>query len=216
MKKIIYPLFLLFFLLSACQDYEDLVKAEDQLIAFSIVDLKFNFKDVTTFSVNDSIKELYVDALGRETEKRSLATYQKDLVIKQMQDRGFTYLPLKNVTNENSPDLFIDLLYVENKYVQVLGYGWWYGDYNPYWYWYNDPFYPYYPYAPVSYTTITSYTAKTFVMDCFSFQDLPDHKHNAHNCFLGIVRGIADKYSQKEVEKYITQCFEQSPELNKN
>ena len=210
MKKIIYPLFIAFFLLSACQDFEGLVRAEDQLIAVSQVDLELDFNRLTTFSVTDTITDLHVDALGRITQKKSMATFQKELIIKQMQDRGFTYIPLKDISDTHRPDLFFDLTYVENQFVQVLGFGWWYSYYDPYWYWW-DPWIPYYP---VSYTYVTSYTAKTFIMDCFYFKEF-DKKITANSCFMGLVRGIATKYTDSEMAKYMNQCFEQTPELSR-
>jgi hypothetical protein len=50
-------------------------------------------------------------------------------------------------------------------------------------------------------------------MECFSFKDIPTPKNNAHCCFFGIVRGNADKYTEKEISQYINQCFDQTPEL---
>ena len=217
MKKIIYALAATIFLLSACKDMEELVKAEDQLIAISYVDIKFPFKDVTTFSVNDTVRELQIDAFGKVTETKTLATYQKDLIIKQMKDRGFVYIPLQEISSTNHSDLFIDLTYVENKYVQAYGFGWWYDYYDPYWYnyWNYDPFYPYYPYYPISYTYVTSYTAKSLIMDCLFLKESAENKHNASSCFMGIVRGVADKYTESQISQYIDQCFEQAPELNR-
>jgi hypothetical protein len=214
MKKITYPLLALLFLMSACYDYEDLVQSQDQLIAVSQVDLNFDFTSVTTFSVSDSIHEIKLDALGRKTENRHLAGYQKDLVIKQMKDRGFTYIPMSEMNKDNLPDLFFDLTYVENKYVSVSGFGWWYGYYDPYWfdYWVIDPFYPYYP---ISYTYVSSYTAKSLVMDCFYFKDISTPKYNAKSCFTGIVRGVAGNYTERQISEYINQCFDQTPELSR-
>jgi len=213
MKKNIYTLFLPLLLLSACQDYEGLVKAEDQLIAASQVDLAFDFKNVTTFSVTDTITDLHVDALGRITKTKSAATFQKSVIIKQMQERGFDYIPLDSISDTHRPDLFFDLTYVENQYVQVWGYGWWYSYYDPYYWAWWDPWIPVYP---ISYTYTTSYTAKTLVMDCLSFTETFDHKYTARSCFMGLVRGIATKYSDSEIEQYMNQCFEQTPEISKN
>ena len=210
MKKL-SPLFLSFLLLSACQDYEGLVNAEDQLIAVSQVDLKFKFNSVTTFSVTDTISDLFIDARGRVTEKKSAATFQKEVIIKQMTDRGFTYVPLDGISDTHYPDLFFDLTYVENQFVQVWGFGWWYTYYDPYWLWW-DPWTPYYP---ISYTFTTSYTAKTLIMDCFSFTETFDHKYTASSCFIGLVRGIA-KFPDSEIKKYMNQVFDQTPELNRN
>ena len=214
MKKTIYFFTVTCFLLCACQDVTDLIN-EDQLVAISQVDLTFSFKNVTTFSVNDTIYQINIDGKGDETKSKALATYQKKLIIDQMQGRGFEYIPFNSISTSNLPDLFIDLTYVENKYVQVLSYGWWYDYYAPYWY-YWDPYNPYYPYYPISYTAITSYTAKSLIMDCMNIKETPDHKYKTESCFFGLVRGIADKYSEKEISKYINQCFDQTPELNKN
>jgi len=212
MKKNIYPLlFLPLFLLSACQDYEGLVKAEDQLTAISLVDLSFDFNSVTIFSVTDTITDLFVDARGRVTEKKSAATFQKEVVIKQMIDRGFIYIPIDSISDTHRPDLFFDLTYIENQYVQVLGFGWWYNYYDPYWFWW-DPWSPYYP---VSYTYVTSYTAKSLIIDCFSLAETYDRKYIVNSCFMGIVRGIA-KFQDREIEQYVNQAFDQTPELNRN
>ena len=213
MKKTLYFLTVSIFLLCACQDVTDLVNAEDQLVAISQVDVNFDFTKVNTFSVNDTINAISIDALGKETKSRTLATYQKELIIAKMESRGFEYIPFDSITNENLPELFFDLSYVENKYVQVSGYGWWYNYFDPYW----DPWIwdPYYPYYPVYYTAITSYTAKSFIMDCLHLRETPDHKYKAESCFFGLVRGIANKYSEAEISDYINQCFDQTPELKK-
>ncbi|MCL2435161.1 MAG: hypothetical protein FWD09_03340 [Lentimicrobiaceae bacterium] len=209
MKKIIYPLFLSFLLLSACQDYEGLVNAEDQLIAVSLVDLTFDFKDVVTFSVTDTITDLFVDARGRVTEKKSAATFQKEVIIKQMTDRGFTYVPLDSISDTYYPDLFFDITYVENQYVQVLGFGWWYS-YDPYWFWWDT----WSPYYPVSYTYVTSYTAKSLIMDCFSFTET-FRNYTVNSRFMGLVRGIT-KFPENEIKRYMEQTFDQTPELSRN
>jgi hypothetical protein len=214
MKKTIYLFVVLCLLFCACHDVSDLVNAEDQLVAISQVDLNFSFDKVSTFSVNDTISEISIDALGNKTKSKILATYQKELIINQMVSRGFEYLPFDTISGENPPDLFIDLIYVENKYVQVSSYGWWYDYIDPYWNYWN-PYYPYYPYYPVSYTTITSYTAKSLIVDCMNIKETPDHKYRAESCFIGLVRGIAEKYSDKDISKYINQCFDQTPELKK-
>jgi len=211
MKKIIYSLAATLFLLSACQDFEGLVKAEDQLIAVSQVDLDFNFKNVITFSVTDTITDLHVSWRGEITETKSAATFQKDVIIKQMESRGFTYVPLKDISETTPPDLFFDLTYVENQFVQVLGFGWWYSYYNPYWPWWN----PWVPYYPISYAYVTSYTAKTLIIDCFCFRETPDHRYTAHSCFMGLVRGIANTYTDREIAQYMNQCFDQTPELSR-
>jgi len=218
MKKNIYFFVVVCFLFGACNDLSDLINAEDQLVAISQVDIAFEFQTVSTFSVNDTINGIYIDAKGKETKTQTLATYQKELIITQMESRGFTYIPLAELSSTNLPDLFFDLSYVENKYVQVSGYGWWYNYYDPYWfyYWSWDPYYPYYPYYPISYTTITSYTAKSFIMDCLYFNKDSEQKHNAQSCFIGLVRGIADKYKESEIALYLNQCFDQTPELNRN
>ena len=213
MKKFIYSLFAALFLLTACQDFEGLVKAEDQLIAVSQVDLKFNFKNVVTFSVTDTITDLHVSWRGEITATKSVATFQKEVIIKQMESRGFTYIPLKDISDTHRPDLFFDLTYVENQFVQVLGFGWWYGYYDPYYWSWWDPWVPYYP---LSYTYVNSYTAKTLIMDCFSFRETPDHKYTAHSCFMGLVRGIATKYTDHEIKQYMNQCFNQTPEISRN
>ncbi|MCL2247104.1 MAG: hypothetical protein FWC10_08360 [Lentimicrobiaceae bacterium] len=214
MKKIIYTIFITCVLFISCQDIEDLVNTEDQLVAISKVDKDFNFKTVSTFSISDTIHEIYIDGKGKETKSYVLASYQKDLIIKQMEGKGFIYIPLKEVRASNLPDLFFELICVENKYVQV-GFGWWYDYYYPYWfsYWGWGTYDPYYP---ASYTTNSSYTAKSFVMDCMFFQQSNEHKYNAQSCFFGIVKGIADKYSEENISHYINQCFEQTPELRKN
>jgi uncharacterized lipoprotein YehR (DUF1307 family) len=214
MKKPTYLLFAVASLLfGACQDVTDIVNAEDQLVAISLVDLEFPFQEVSTFSLNDTIYEIKIDALGGTTKTKIIATYQKDVIIKQMEDRGFTYIPLKDVTETDRPELYIELVYVENKYVQVSGFGWWYDYYDPYWFDYYGPYYPFYP---VSYTTITSYTAKSFIMDCMYFREKPDNKYKAESCFFGLVRGVANNYKEEDIAKYINQCFEQTPELARN
>jgi len=214
MKKNIYPFIFLLLFFCTCNNYEDLLYTEKQLIAISQVDIDFAFQDVSTFSVNDTIYEIYIDAKGREIKSKFLATYQIELIIQQMQKRGFYYIPFTELSNNNLPDLFFDLTYVENKFVQA-GTGWWYNYYDPYWfgYWGWGPYYPYYP---VSYATISSYTAKSLVMDCLFLEQNPDHKYNAKSCFIGVVRGITDKYKELEISTYINQCFDQTPELNKN
>jgi len=214
MKRITCTFILATFLFSACNDIEDLVKDEDQLIAISQVDLDFAFQDVYTFSINDTIYEIFIDAKGKETKSNFLATYQKELIVQQMEKRGFSYISFGEITSENLPDLFFDLTYVENKLVQV-GIGWWYDYYDPSWFDYWD-WGPYYPFYPVSYTTITSYTAKSFIMDCMFFKRNPENKYNAKSCFIGVVRGIAEKYKESEISAYINQCFDQTIELNKN
>jgi len=214
MRKNIYSLFIVCFLLCACQDISDTINTEDQLVAISQVDVNFDFRSVSTFSVNDTINGIYIDAKGKETKTQILSSYQKDLIIKQMESRGYTYIPMKNLL-DSLPDLFFDLTYVENKFVQVSNFGWWYDYYDPYWFDYWDCG-PYYPYYPISYTTITSYTAKSFIMDCMFLNQAAEHKYNAHSCFFGLVRGIADKYDEDEISKYINQCFDLTPELNKN
>jgi hypothetical protein len=132
-----------------------------------------------------------------------------------MEERGFIYIPLTELLNDTLPDIFIDLSYVENKYAQVSGYGWWYDHSEPSWfnYWNLDTCYPYYP---ISYTAITSYTTKSFIMDFLYLRETSEDTYNAESCFFGLVRGIAAKYSDKEIAKYINQCFDQTPELKKN
>ncbi|MCL2168194.1 MAG: hypothetical protein FWH59_03600 [Lentimicrobiaceae bacterium] len=215
MKNFIFLFFVFIFFFSACKDVEDQINAEDQLVAISQIDLNFDFTEVSTFSISDTISGIYIDALGKETETKTLATYQKELIIKQMEDRGFLYIPFSEMSNDSLPDLFFDLVYVENKFVQVSGYGWWYDYYDPYWFscWEWGAYYPYYP---VSYTTITSYTAKSLIMDCMFLKESSDNKYNAQSCFFGLVRGIAGNYKESEISQYINQCFDQTPELNKN
>jgi hypothetical protein len=213
MKKTIYFLAIICFLFCTCQDAADLVNAEDQLVAISQVDVHFDFTKVSTFSISDTVNVIAIDALGKETKSKIPATYQKELVIAQMESRGFKYIPFDSISTENMPELFFDLSNVENKYVQV-GFGWWYDYFDPFWYpWIWDTYYPYYP---VNYTTITSYTAKSFIMDCLHLRETPEHKYKAESCFFGLVRGIAAKYSEEEISQYINQCFDQTPELNHN
>jgi len=214
MKKNIYPFIFLLLIFCACNDYEELLYAEDQLVAISQVDLDFSFQDLSTFSVNDTIYEVFIDAKGKETTNKILATYQKDLIVQQMENRGFSYIPFSELSSERLPDLFFDLTYVENKFVQV-GIGWWYDYYDPYWFSYWD-WGPYYPYYPLSYTTVSSYTAKSFIMDCLFMEQNSDHKYNAKSCFIGLVRGIAEKYKEQDISTYINQCFDQTPEIDKN
>jgi len=215
MKKIIYLLFIPCFIFCSCRDVMEIINAEDQLVAISQVDVNFNFKDIATFSVNDTINIISIDILGKETKTKRIATYQKDLIVAQMEERGFIYVPLNELSRSNLPDLFFDLIDVENQYIQVSGLGWWYDYYDPYWfnYWELGPFYPYYP---VYYTAISSYTAKSFIMDCMYLKETPNHKYNAQSCFFGLVRGIANEYEEDEIKKYINQCFDQTPELNRN
>jgi hypothetical protein len=218
MKKFICFLSVLCLCFAACRNVTDLVHDEDQLVAISQIDTAFSFENVSTFSVNDTIYEIYIDETGTETKGKIRATYQTDLIIKQMEERGFTYIPLRELLNDSLPDLFFDLVYVENKYAQVSGFGWWHDYYDPYWFHYWD-WGEYAPYYPVSYTATPSYTIKSFIMDCVYLEKTPIRKYNAQSCFFGLVRGINDKHTENEIAKYINQCFDQTPDLikiNKN
>lgn len=210
MKKLLLTFTILSFLFTSCYN-EDLINAEDQLIAVSQVDQSFPFKNQTTFSVTDTITEIYIDAVGKEVIKKSWAGNVKSLIRTQMEERGYQYIEMNSATH---PNLIFELTYIENKYVTVYNYGWWYQYYEPYWY--NSWDWPYNPYYPIHYTYVTSYIAKSFIMDCL-YENTIDPKNKTKSCFFGLVRGIADqKYADAEVASYIKQCFDQTPELSKN
>ena len=140
----------------SCQKLPSVVDADGEFLVSTSYDQDADFSKYSTFTVADSV--LVLDSYFRcDTVKSSFTDKLVDEFRSQMEGRGYTYVPVDEVKDQDNPaqaDLAVQLTYVGSTdyYVDYVDPYWWL-DYPGYWassYWGGWGGGWYYPY-PVIY-----------------------------------------------------------------
>ncbi len=209
MKKLFYviiglPLTTLF---AACNYFPDDVQT--QLVSVTTCDTDVNFRTYNTFVISDSVGYLRMkkDTMYIEKKKNAETEFIVNSVVNKLEQYcGYVQQGSTQIT----PDLVVDLLYVDVVNTAVLYTDWWY-----YWdYWASYWFYPLHPYYPVA---VTAYESGTLVIDMKDLKNavVKPNGVSVKTVWTGAVRGLyTGTHTNEEINNALTDCFVQTPSIS--
>ncbi|MGL5682226.1 MAG: DUF4136 domain-containing protein [Marinifilaceae bacterium] len=205
------------FLMFSCYP-DDANNVSDYDVAMTNYDKGFDFKSLSTFAINDTIK---IISDGRTDTKVSIDTAGMiQFITKQFESLGYTLQPesakaATTASTDSKPTFLVTV-----SIVQAKNFAYYYDNWGNYWNnwlggWFGGPgsWYPYYSWYPVG---VYSYQTGSLVMDMISTVERADNKVNM--LWTGVVNGILTGDTSYDTQRYdtgIKKCFEQSPYLKK-
>jgi len=195
------------FILGSCtkDPVKNLSSAETRLYITNH-DSTANFSSFKTFSISDSVAIISNNHLRDKTHD-SYDSLTIAAVISGMTQRGYT-----QVSNEQSPDLGINVNNIINTYTGYVDYGSYYSDYYGYW----DPYYWGYPGLGYYGSYIGTYQVNEGVISIDMF-DLKDAASTGKikSVWNGVIRGEGI-FQNANVNSNVQALFDQSAYIKAN
>lgn len=208
MKTHIYSLWVagvMLVTLAGCQkDPLKNMAQEESRIYITDHDSTKSFKDYSTFSIADSVA-LIENGKSKKQLNEADAAYIA-AVKKYMQTNGFMY-----VTQDQHPDLGINVNRIVNTNTGVISYGSYWNNYYDYW----DPYYWGYPgygyYLPYAYS-VYQIKSGAISIDMLDLKNVSSDKAKLDVVWTGLIRG-SGIYTADVADSQVHALFEQSPYL---
>ena len=204
-KWFILPIFVLVSLQSCTKNVVNNLSTDETRTYVTQFDSTAQFNQYKTFSISDSITVIDNGQYYKTLTQTSQAF--KDAIVKYMQLRGYTL-----VNKSSSPDLGIDVSFINNSSTSVIDYSSYWDYYGGYW----DPSYWGYGYGGYGYYYPDSYGYYQINQQALSI-DMLDLKNAAANNQIKIIwnglikgEGIDDATT---ADSQISTLFTQSPYL---
>ena len=208
MKKLLFPLFMITFVVTACEKNPDMDKLDSDYTVYTDYDKNANFDGFSTYYLPDSIL-VPGNAMKANYWKDENAQTIINEVAEELEQRGYTRTDDKEKAN-----IGLQLSYAQQT-IQMTTTGGWYGGWwdAGFWgpYWGGGWYYPY----PVTY----SYDTGTLVMEMIDLKRPADKsKQNKlpiiwHAYAAGLLYGNSHINMQLTL-RAINQAFAQSPYIS--
>jgi len=179
---------------------------EESRIYITDHDSSVNFTNYTTFSISDSVAVIDNGQMTKHLDDVDSAYL--NAVTKYMEQEGYTL-----VSNEQNPDLGVDVNRIISTATGVISYGDYWGYYNSYW----DPYYWGYPgygyYVPYAYS-VYQIKEGAISVDMLDLKNAPQDK-KINVIWTGLIRG-SGIFNQTVADSQVKALFDQSPYLKTN
>jgi hypothetical protein len=207
-RKSFLPLIVLVLTQAACLKQPDFEELSSDFAVSTNIDPAVNFSNYQTYFISDSVA-IISSTSGDTVLKNDDTQKLVDAVKKNMNERGFTFVP-----KAANPDLGINMGILKDVDVGYIYSGWWWG-YAGWWDpWYWGWYYPYYYPWSVAYVVKTG----TVVMDMVDLKNV-SLEEKLKIVWNSVSSGsIGDNLAtnvQRGVDA-INQSFVQSPKLKRN
>ncbi len=176
----------------------NLDEIHDQILTIAYKSPEANFANYKTFAVSDSMSVVIDESKKRVKDEQSEKIYK--LIVQNLTKLGYTEVEIPD-----TPDLLVDLGYIQSTKVTVYPNYWsdwdWWWDYGKYpWY----PWQPYYPYPMPS--IVSSYTTGSLIIDMADVTKVKDK--TVPIVWHGIIRGILNEiYTEARLVKAVSEVF---------
>lgn len=179
---------------------------EESRIYITDHDSSVNFTNYKTFSISDSVAVIDNGQMTKHLDDVDSAYL--NAVTKYMEQEGYTL-----VSNEQNPDVGVDVNRIISTTTGVISYGDYWGYYNSYW----DPYYWGYPgygyYVPYAYS-VYQIKEGAISVDMLDLKNAPQDK-KINVIWTGLIRG-SGIFNQTVADSQVKALFDQSPYLKTN
>lgn len=195
---------------------DETVTYSDLDIVVTAHDADFNFTDVKTYYLYDSVIHLK-DTLNPENNVDLSRQFDQDILEMVRQNMAnYGYL-LESDPEDNAPDLIFTVKAMGTKnYFAYSYYPWYYWDWGWGWYYKSaDYWYPYYP-PYWGGTYITSYEVGTLIFGLYDVRNATSATDSIPIIWNADINGLLGSTAatlERRLEYNINQAFEQSPYL---
>lgn len=195
---------------------DETVTYSDLDIVVTAHDADFNFTDIKTYYLYDSVIHLK-DTLNPENNVDLSRQFDQDILEMVRQNMAnYGYL-LESDPEDNAPDLIFTVKAMGTKnYFAYSYYPWYYWDWGWGWYYKSaDYWYPYYP-PYWGGTYITSYEVGTLIFGLYDVRNATSATDSIPIIWNADINGLLGSTAatlERRLEYNINQAFEQSPYL---